>query len=268
MSNFNSLQDQESKTEYVSSGAGPLISQSAIPKDIVFTPPGVVASSLTLVMGLTLLSLACMEWDHHDIKGECDLINSGTEYISQIPGCNTAPIPSNFKDCIKKICKKDNDVYYGQCEAPRLAIAGGLLSMAAAAAAVAGWYLSDYRRATTIVVSLFALAAFFICASAFVTSFYRFGNGNTNDRENIILHGDPKDYPNSSDCHYTYEYTRGDWKAMTAFSFLSATACLLLAIHTCLWCHRLNMADKENKLARSHMEGAFSENLVKDNQIL
>merc|ERR1712216_34326 len=167
MSHFNKFEDNTKESggaNYVSSNQMmPTGSSQRAPRNIIFTPTAVLISTVSLVLGLVCLTLAATEWSYHDVKGECKLIDSGQEYIDQIPGCNTAPKPSSFKDCIKKICKKDNDIYYGQCHAPGLAIAGGVLSMAAALITVAGWCYPDNRNAITVMVSLFSLAAFFVC---------------------------------------------------------------------------------------------------------
>lgn len=266
MSNFNQFQDApESNTSYQpAAGQGQLAQLRAkvAPRDPTFTPAAVAVTFIALTFALVATVLAGTEWGYHDVHGECKLINSGMQYIAQIDGCCPADqvntidkakcnspaqpgFPSNMKDCLKKVCKKSDDIYFGQCHAPQLAISGGVFGMVAALISAAGWHYPDWRRSITGCVALLGLASFFICGAAFVTSLFRFGNGNTHDRENIVMVGPVESWPNGPNCNYTYEDTRGDWKAMTAFCFLSAAMSLVLSIHTCLWSNRLGMYDTQ-----------------------
>lgn len=232
---------------------------------------------LNLFFGVALISSLCLaalsgnEWGYHDLHSQCDMLNSGTQYLSSINaimstnGCKapnsdgsctfigflhkyspTKCCPPNviadeytctakngittMKGCIEAVCGK-SDIYYGQCHAPGWGMWGGSLGIFAVIAA----YLAVYRVdsiATGANIACAVLAAITVGCSAtcFMTSYYFFGSGNADDRENFKMDGNII----GADCNYTYSDARGDYQAMSAFAFMTAGLILVVSVISCL----------------------------------
>jgi len=175
-----------------------------------------------MLCAFILLCLGCVSWLHHDVSGECMLLNSGTTYISSNPVCAAeTPVPTTMTECMKVECKKlgkplSEDPVYGQCYAGPLAISSGSIGIAAALAgiALANPLHKSFNWTLTTVLLIGALGC---GVAAGAMSFWRFGDqtdvkGVREDRA-VVTFGT---------CAYTYGDARGDYKAMTAFGFITA----------------------------------------------
>merc|ERR1712216_1008248 len=219
--NFNSGEVQD----YVERKGGSAVGMAQ--KDPQRGPEAYAIMGIALIFALVACSLAATEWGYHDINGECALLER-TDVLQEDAvkaTCGKMAAGSTLKDCIKKMCGKTNDVYYGQCVAPQLIIAGGVFGMIAAMIAAAGDFTPAGMR-------------------VFATSFFRFGSGNIDDSSKINIVADGT----SPDCNYTYADTRSDYKAMTAFAFLNALFTLVLLVHNCLWCNKQRMHEQQIKM--------------------
>jgi hypothetical protein len=239
--NFNSGEVQD----YVERKGGSAVGMAQ--KDPQRGPEAYAIMGIALIFALVACSLAATEWGYHDINGECALLER-TDVLQEDAvkaTCGKMAAGSTLKDCIKKMCGKTNDVYYGQCVAPQLIIAGGVFGMIAAMIAAAGDFTpAGMRVCATAVLSLCVLLTFFLSMSGFATSFFRFGSGNIDDSSKINIVADGT----SPDCNYTYADTRSDYKAMTAFAFLNALFTLVLLVHNCLWCNKQRMHEQQIKM--------------------
>merc|ERR1711990_292917 len=153
--NFNSGEVQD----YVERKGGSAVGMAQ--KDPQRGPEAYAIMGIALIFALVACSLAATEWGYHDINGECALLER-TDVLQQDAvklecGDGKMPAGSTLKDCIKKMCG-GNDVYYGQCVAPQLIIAGGVFGMIAAMIAAAGDFTpSDFRVGFTVALSLCVL---------------------------------------------------------------------------------------------------------------
>lgn len=216
-------------------------------------PEAYAIMGLALIFSLIALSLAASEWGFHDINGECALVEATsdqTKYADTFASlkenhpdeCSTV---TSVKDCVKKVCGI-SDVYYGQCVAPKLIIAGGVFGVLAVFVALAEDFSPPgMRTAFTVALALFVLLTFFLSMSGFATSFFRFGSGNWKDADGNWRADFKLDKTVHADCSYTYGDTNSDYKAMTAFAFLSALLSLVLLVFNCLWCNKLRLHEQQ-----------------------
>jgi hypothetical protein len=170
-----------------------------------------------------LLWLGCWSWNHHDVSGQCQLFNSGERYIYQSSlngACNNV---TTMVACIKNVCQISYNPVFGQCYAGPLAISTGSFGLAAA---LAGVLLKQpyYKTFNSGTVGLFIIATVGCGIAASVLSFYHWGEqrdayGHREDRAVFEFGGDS--------CKYTYSDARGDYKALTAFGFLTAIVAVI-----------------------------------------
>jgi len=127
--------------------------------------------------------LGFYEWEYMDVKGECDVINSGREYYSRW-GCENAELKSScnastFKEMVKRRCHLQDDPYYGQCVSPVLSISAGAAGMLVALLVAAPCCTCGGTIQT--MASFVASSAFVLGAATFITSFYAFDHNLKDD---------------------------------------------------------------------------------------
>jgi len=163
-----------------------------------------------------------------DVKGECDVINSGREYYSRW-GCENAELKSScnastFKEMVKRRCHLQDDPYYGQCVSPVLSISAGAAGMLVALLVAAPCCTCGGTIQT--MASFVASSAFVLGAATFITSFYAFDHNLKDDsflKTNFEI-----------SCEYNYSASTSDYKTMTALAFITAFFCMVTAAEQCV----------------------------------
>jgi len=192
------------------------------------------------IAAFTSFFLGFWEWDYMDLKGECIKINSGREYYNEWGVCkNETGTPSaeqegwcsasSVKELVLRYCEQHEGVdldgkepYFGQCSSPPLSMATGATGMLVALLAACRCAHSCHA-VVTISASVVGSAACVLGAACFIASFYVFGH-NIDERSNY----------STGSCHYDYSGTTGDYKAMTAFAFITAFLSMLVAAEQCM----------------------------------
>lgn len=170
--------------------------------------------------------------------------------------CHTSPPGkvSNMKECLTQLCSKNDEIYFGQCDAPDLAITGGVLAIITVGLGFGAIFISgsvggcNSSTVLCIITAFMGFAALCISTASFVTSFFRWGEWKTNVDGNeweILVQTGSTSNAGSTDCSYNYSDAPTSYKAMTAFAFLTAISNIAVIVLTSMVTYQRNLYDQQ-----------------------
>lgn len=151
--------------------------------------------------------------------------------IADSSTCTAANGVTTMKQCLEAICGKSNGILFGQCQAPPLGMWGGAFGcFTVVAAFVSVYWVGDISKGAKIACSVLAIVTTGLTVACFITSFYRWGSGNKDDRSNFDIDGNII----GADCNYTYSDSHDDYKTMTGFAAVVAAYSITVSVVSCL----------------------------------
>ena len=192
------------------------------------------------------------------VADKCSAVGKGVRYsptkccppnvIADGETCTTANGITTMKQCLMAVCGKTESPEFGQCQAPPLGMWGGSFGVFTVVAAyISVYWTGSVAKGAKIGCTVLAIVTCGLASACFFTSFYRWGSGNKDDRNNFDMDGNII----GADCNYNYTDGSDDYKTMTAFAFLTAAYSVAVGVLACLAQYQNELSLEARKSPRS-----------------